>query len=222
MAERAATGKKILHIIKREEKGMTDVEEDLDLRSIVSASTKVSLLGFDGASVGGGGEEDYNGEGGGDNVKIGGGTAKDNESVSNIKSETNFNDNDEDGDDNKSASGSIVSAEDIRSQMSTGDTKLKIRPKDGEWIMGEDWEIAIPTDSTIPALKKFIQDHKGISVHRQQIRMESTGKYHPPIRDKWTLRRLNVMQGSVLCVSLIIWRNNNRNRNDFSSFGKGN
>ena len=74
-----------------------------------------------------------------------------------------------------------------------------IRPQDGKWIMGEDWEIEVPMELTIVGLKKYIEARRGISEHRQLIRLRN-GKLVPPVRENWNLRRVGVSPRSIVCV----------------------
>lgn len=74
--------------------------------------------------------------------------------------------------------------------------KITIRPKDGDWIMGDDWEIEIPDSTTIVGLKKYIELHKGISAYRIQIRLQ-TLKLCASNKEVWSLRRLGFSSGAL-------------------------
>jgi hypothetical protein len=71
-----------------------------------------------------------------------------------------------------------------------------IRPFCGEWQMGEDWPITLSYMSTFVDLKLYIEDEKGISAHRMQIKLK--GKLLTATREKWTLRRMGVYDGYVI------------------------
>jgi hypothetical protein len=79
---------------------------------------------------------------------------------------------------------------------------LVIRPKDKEWIMGDDWQIRIDSLSTLNDLRQYIEENNpnrvNISRHRIQLRLKQ--KVPSPSRDLWTLRKLGVFEGTVIGV----------------------
>lgn len=75
---------------------------------------------------------------------------------------------------------------------------LVIRPVCDDWRMGEDWEVNFPFLKTFVDLKAFIEDNRGISQHRIQIRLK--GKLLTPGREKWTLRRMGIYDGYVIQI----------------------
>lgn len=76
---------------------------------------------------------------------------------------------------------------------------IYLRPRDNDWIMGEDWEIEVPFTLTIRGLMKFIDQHRGISEHRIIIKLKS-GKAIPVDRYEWNLKRTGITNKSFLYV----------------------
>jgi hypothetical protein len=79
-----------------------------------------------------------------------------------------------------------------------GTVSLVLRPMADGWVMGEDWTITRSYSSNFLELKEFIEEERGISRHRIQLRLK--GKVVVPSRDKWTLRRMGLVQGFVVQV----------------------
>lgn len=65
--------------------------------------------------------------------------------------------------------------------------------------MGEDWEVEISNLITITELMVFIEKEKGISRHRQQIRLKD-GKVVPMGREAWPLRRFGILDKYLLIL----------------------
>ncbi len=75
---------------------------------------------------------------------------------------------------------------------------LILRPQDKGWIMGEDWEVRVSYLLTLADLKSMIEEQKGISRHRIQLRLK--GKVLVPNRENWTLRRTGIYDGYMVMV----------------------
>lgn len=75
---------------------------------------------------------------------------------------------------------------------------LVLRPQDKGWIMGEDWDVRVSYLLTLADLKAMIEEHKGISRHRIQLRLK--GKVLVPNRENWTLRRTGIYDGYMVMV----------------------
>jgi hypothetical protein len=73
-----------------------------------------------------------------------------------------------------------------------------IRPVCEEWQMGEDWNVSFPFLKTFVDLKLYIEEKRGISAHRMQLKLK--GKLLTYTREKWTLRRMGVYDGYVIQV----------------------
>ena len=73
-----------------------------------------------------------------------------------------------------------------------------LRPQEKEWIMGEDIEMKISPQTSFTELKAKIEEMKGISRYRIQIRLK--GKLIVPNRENWTLRRTGIYDGYVICI----------------------
>jgi len=80
---------------------------------------------------------------------------------------------------------------------------LLIRPVDYGWVMGEDWTLRMPVDWTIPDVKRRVSEERDIPVDRIFLRMPD-GKYIDKKKEKWTLRRHQLVDGSVLQVEPIM------------------
>eukprot|EP01038_Epipyxis_sp_PR26KG_P007279 gene7279-9921_t len=74
----------------------------------------------------------------------------------------------------------------------------KWKNKPGFWIMGDDWIIERPDLSNIIELREFIEKEKGISRHRQQLRIKD--KLIVPSKEVWNLRRIGLFDNSVICL----------------------
>lgn len=74
-----------------------------------------------------------------------------------------------------------------------------IRPVDYGWVMGDDWQVRVAVDSSIPDLKHMISRERQIPFCRILIRMPD-GKYQDKKREKWTLRRNQITDGSIIQV----------------------
>lgn len=75
---------------------------------------------------------------------------------------------------------------------------ILIRPQDEGWVMGEDWSIRFPYQHTLNQLKAYIEEHRGISRHRMQLRLRK--KILMPNRENWTVIRYGIYDGYVICV----------------------
>lgn len=73
-----------------------------------------------------------------------------------------------------------------------------LRPVDKGWVMGEDYPVQIPLDMTVVNLYKFIEEKKGISRHRQQLRLTHNEKLIPKEREIWAIRRHGISNGTVV------------------------
>ena len=76
---------------------------------------------------------------------------------------------------------------------------LLLRPVDYEWVMGDDWEVRVPIDWGVPDVTKMVNEARGIPLSRMYIRMPD-GRYLDKKKEKWTLRRHQLHDGSVLQV----------------------
>eukprot|EP01031_Cornospumella_fuschlensis_P031637 gene31637-38236_t len=75
---------------------------------------------------------------------------------------------------------------------------LVLRPMQGNWVMGDDWEVERSYNSTFLELKEYIEEEKGINRHRIQVRLK--GKVVVPNREKWQLRRLGITSGMLILI----------------------
>ena len=62
---------------------------------------------------------------------------------------------------------------------------IKIRPKDGDWIMGEDYVMTLPFDISITNIKKLIEEERGIHHERSNIFHSRTKKIIEKNRESW-------------------------------------
>lgn len=74
-----------------------------------------------------------------------------------------------------------------------------LQPFDGTWRMGEDYPIQISIDVTIIALMQYIEKIKGISAHRQQIRL-TNNKLIAKNREIWALRRHGIQNNTKIKI----------------------
>ena len=84
------------------------------------------------------------------------------------------------------------------SAVRTDTVELIIRPVDGEWSMGDDWVVSYPYSKTLNDIKAYIEEEKGISQHRIQLRLK--GKIIPSNRENWTVRRYGIYDGYIVQV----------------------
>ena len=83
--------------------------------------------------------------------------------------------------------------------MATDNLTLFLRPKQGDFIMGDDMEISVPGKFTIFEIQKLIEFKKNINAYRIQIRLPN-GQFNPMAKEKWQLKRLGLSNGNVLIV----------------------
>lgn len=79
--------------------------------------------------------------------------------------------------------------------------KVHVSPSDGDWIMGEDVIVYCDYNTSIHRLRVFIEDLKGISRHRMQLRSRLTTavcKIIPPEKLGSTLRNFGFADGVVI------------------------
>lgn len=79
--------------------------------------------------------------------------------------------------------------------------KVHVSPSDGDWIMGEDVIVNCDNDTSIHRLTVFIEDLKGISRHRMQLRPRlktAVCKIIPPEKLGSTLRNFGFADGVVI------------------------
>jgi hypothetical protein len=62
---------------------------------------------------------------------------------------------------------------------------IKIRPKDGDWIMGEDLQLSVAFDISVTNLKKLIQAMKGIHYKRARVATLRSKVPIPEARESW-------------------------------------
>ena len=78
-----------------------------------------------------------------------------------------------------------------------------LRPIDNDWIMGDDLPVTFHFEVTIMGLKKYLEETRGISRHRQQIRplfKRSGNKIIPSEKEGWTLKRLGIENNTIVTV----------------------
>jgi hypothetical protein len=78
-------------------------------------------------------------------------------------------------------------------------TSIIIQPYDGSWRMGEDYVLNISIDQTVIQLMQLIEKIKGISAHRQQIRL-SNNKLITKSREIWALRRHGIQNNTKIKI----------------------
>ena len=62
---------------------------------------------------------------------------------------------------------------------------IKIRPKDGEWVMGEDYEMTVSYDMSIMNIKKRIEEERGIHHERSNVMHPRAKKFIEKNRESW-------------------------------------
>jgi hypothetical protein len=75
---------------------------------------------------------------------------------------------------------------------------IALRPVNKDWVMGEDWMVDLHNSMTLQGIRGYIEEHRGISRHRIQLRMK--GKVVPANRESWTIRRLGFYDGYLIQV----------------------
>jgi hypothetical protein len=91
-----------------------------------------------------------------------------------------------------------VDSKDRPPSLKKDEITVIIRPFCGDWQMGEDWTLRISFLATFVDLKEFIEEVKGISRHRIQIKLK--GKLLTGTREKWTLRRMGIYDAYVIQI----------------------
>lgn len=77
--------------------------------------------------------------------------------------------------------------------------------------MGEDLQVTFHFDTTIEGIKQYLEDTRGISRHRQQIRplfKKAGNRIIPPEKEGWTLKRLGFEDDTVVTVEPTLPGNN--------------
>lgn len=62
---------------------------------------------------------------------------------------------------------------------------IRIRPMDGDWVMGDDEEMTVPFDLSITNLKLLIEAERGIHHERGLVIHPRTKKPIEKLRESW-------------------------------------